>query len=58
MSHTLSTLQFSEGGIIKEICARIAQLKRNGNTELLVTDCGKEIHLRDLLSINGVSWEC
>ena len=56
MTHTSSTLQFAEGGIIKEICARISQLKKEGSNELLITDCGKAINLRDLVSINGVSW--
>ncbi len=56
MTHTQSTLQFAEGGIIKEICARIAQLKKDGSNEMLITDCGKSINLRDLLSVDGVNF--
>jgi hypothetical protein len=56
MTHTSAVLKFSEGGIIQEVCARIAQLKKVNSREVLFTDCGKTIDLNDLLSVDGVSW--
>ncbi len=56
MTHTSSILKFTEGGILQEVCARIAQLKKVNSREVLFTDCGKTIDLNDLHSIDGVCW--
>ena len=56
MSHTSSIIRFTDGGMVHEICARIAQLRKVNSREILFTDCGLTIDLNDLQSVDGVCW--
>lgn len=51
---TPTQICFTDNGILKEIKAVIAMLRREQNKEILYTRCGMRIELDQLESINGI----
>jgi len=45
-----------ENGALAEIVARVATLRKEQNEEIMYTLEGHRIPLKDLVSLNGLSW--
>lgn len=56
MLQTNTKLIFTEGGMVQELYTRVQQLRRLQNREVLTTQCGKQIDLCDVISVNGIGW--
>ena len=54
MTHAESLITYVEGNSTMQLFTRIVQLKKTGNTETLLTRCGKVINLNNLLCIDGI----
>ncbi len=53
---TSNVFRFTEDGVIHQVKAGIAKLKKEGSKEVLYTTNGHRILLENLISINGLSW--